>query len=381
MKNKLWLFILGIVFSACEKEEKIIPTDVKNWNRIEFREGMDEVDTKIYNLYKDNGIAVFYNDTIGREDRGYRNLNGDTIWYYEVLPVGFDMTEGEYDRFTKWSKVDVSTAGEKQEILSILKWMEDAFQVFDVKKLKIPPVLIVDSLYQAERYADYEQKKVIKGFGYIAVSKLAFSDDPEMLEEYTKTLINVICASQLGNLAQNFYNKLEENMGIDEPWGQRYTVRKNSSLSSIAPEYYNLATSIYSIQNSFEADSAKLQETIDMIKGWSWASPSMWEQYEKELAELITNKNRMPELLEELEGVRPERWGLIDTEYAASSGKTVMMDVWSKEEDLQIFWNELLTNTKEDFYVRYGAYPNVIERYNLLRGNVAELGVNLDALF
>ncbi|WP_148375259.1 MULTISPECIES: hypothetical protein [Butyricimonas] len=384
MRNKLWLFILGVVFfSACEKEETLAPTNMKNWNTIEYRDGMDEVDTKIYHLYDNTGIAVFYNDTLGREDRGYRNVNGDTIWYYEVLQVGFDMTEGENERRTQWSRVNVSSTASKRELLPILEWMEDAFQVLDAEKMNIPAILIVDSLFQTEsaHSSDYVQKRIIKGFSYIAVSKLAFSEDPEVLSEYTKTLVNVICASQLSRLAQNFYNMLEMFMGIDEPWGQNYTRRQNSSVSAIAPEYYSLATSIYSIENSFEADSASLQGTIDMLKGWGWTSPDMWEPYEKRLAELIANKNRVPEMKEELEEMRPEKWGLIDTEYATSGGSSVMMRVWSKEEDLQIFWDELLTATKEDFYERYGKYPNVTARYESLRNSVIELGVDLDVLF
>lgn len=384
MKNKLWLFIWGVVFfSACEKEDALTPTDMKNWNTIEYREGMDEVDTKIYHLYDNTGIAVFYNDTLGREDRGYRNIHGDTIWYYEVLQVGFDMTEEEYERRTQWSRVNVSTTASKRELLPILDWMEDAFQVLNAEKMNIPAVLIVDSLFQteSEHSSDYVQKQIIKGFSYIAVSKLAFSEDPEVLSDYTKSLVNVICASQLSNLAQDFYSMLEEFMGIKGPWKQNYTRYQNSSISAIAPEYYSLATSIYSIQNSFEADSAKLQGTIDMLKGWGWTTPDMWEPYEKQLAELIANKNRVPEMKEELEGMRPEKWGLIDTRYAISGGQNVMMTIPSKEEDLQIFWDELLTATKEDFYERYGKYPHVTARYESLRNSVIKLGVNLDVLF
>ena len=55
---------------------RLRPTEVKNWFEIVAKENIDVVDQKIYDIWKGYEIGVFYNDTLGQEDRGRRILSG-----------------------------------------------------------------------------------------------------------------------------------------------------------------------------------------------------------------------------------------------------------------------------------------------------------------
>ena len=70
MMRKLLLYSLGLLFFiSCSDETELTPTEVKNWFEIIEKENMDGVDQKIYDIWRAYEIGVFYNDTLGREDR------------------------------------------------------------------------------------------------------------------------------------------------------------------------------------------------------------------------------------------------------------------------------------------------------------------------
>ena len=116
MKKLIYILLLG-VFAACSKEDTLTPSEVKNWYVITPTENMDEVDEMIYNLYEKYDKAIFYKDTIGSEDRGWKDENGNPKLYYEVLRLDYDMTEASNIQ-TKitYNSVDVSTPESKRDV-------------------------------------------------------------------------------------------------------------------------------------------------------------------------------------------------------------------------------------------------------------------------
>ena len=84
--RKLLLYSLGLLFfTSCSDEAELRPTEVKNWFEIVAKENMDVVDQKIYDIWKGYEIGVFYNDTLGREDRGRRDSVGNIVYHFVVL--------------------------------------------------------------------------------------------------------------------------------------------------------------------------------------------------------------------------------------------------------------------------------------------------------
>ncbi len=78
----LYLLLLAGLFTACSEEEELVPSGYgKDWFALE--DSSDPVDKACYNFYKETGISVFYNDTIGTETRV--DNWGNTYTHYEIL--------------------------------------------------------------------------------------------------------------------------------------------------------------------------------------------------------------------------------------------------------------------------------------------------------
>ncbi|MFR5659149.1 MAG: hypothetical protein ACLUDU_14775 [Butyricimonas faecihominis] len=125
MRKLIYILLIG-VFIACSEEETLTPMEVKNWYVITPTENMDEVDDMIYRLYEKYDLAIFYKDTIGMEDRGWKDENGDPKFYYEVLRLDYDMTEiANIQTKITFNKVDVTNPESKAAMMPLLKLLNE----------------------------------------------------------------------------------------------------------------------------------------------------------------------------------------------------------------------------------------------------------------
>ena len=86
--------LLGIAlcFVACNDDENLSPTGETNWFALEDSD--DELGHLAYEIYKETGVTIFYNDTIAKVQRGV-NPEGEPSYRYEVLGVNYYVT-GSY---------------------------------------------------------------------------------------------------------------------------------------------------------------------------------------------------------------------------------------------------------------------------------------------
>ena len=87
-RNNLFCVLLfAIFFMACDKEDNLSPSNLgKDWFVVED-DPNDPVTHAIYLFYKETGIPVFYNDTIGSETR--IDNWGNSYIYHEILSVNY----------------------------------------------------------------------------------------------------------------------------------------------------------------------------------------------------------------------------------------------------------------------------------------------------
>lgn len=87
--RKIILFLLAgtCLLQACEKEDiaKASGKDI-NWYSISENQ-TDELGKLRYKIYRESGVCIFYNDTIGSETR--YNMGGEAYTHYEVLKPGY----------------------------------------------------------------------------------------------------------------------------------------------------------------------------------------------------------------------------------------------------------------------------------------------------
>lgn len=94
MKNNILLNILlaSLLFCGCASDDgKLAPTyaDI-DWFAIQPSD--DPLDGLRYDIYKNNRISVYYNDTIGSQYRGMSGY-GDSVIHYEILDLCYTIEE------------------------------------------------------------------------------------------------------------------------------------------------------------------------------------------------------------------------------------------------------------------------------------------------
>ncbi|MEY8591018.1 hypothetical protein AALK14_06155 [Butyricimonas hominis] len=89
----LHYLLLGVAlcFVACngDDDKNLSPTGETNWFALEDSD--DELGHLAYEIYKETGVTIFYNDTIAKVQRGV-NSAGEPMYRYEVLGVNYDVT-------------------------------------------------------------------------------------------------------------------------------------------------------------------------------------------------------------------------------------------------------------------------------------------------
>jgi hypothetical protein len=85
------LFLL-LIIAGCKKESgNLEPSNSdKNWFVVKNNPS-DPLDNEISTIYKNTGIPIYYNDTIGSENRG-TDVYGKPIIFYETLNVFYSLT-------------------------------------------------------------------------------------------------------------------------------------------------------------------------------------------------------------------------------------------------------------------------------------------------
>ncbi len=195
--------VLAAIATGCAKEESLTPTEVKNWYEIEDPgTGADAVDRKIYEIWQEYGVPVFYSDTIGSEDRGRVDTNGKKAYYYEVLDLNYDMTLRETTDQTvlvQWTRIEWWNPEEKVRILPLLELLDTKLLPF-IGSAHPTCIIVTDQLsIDGGDYYAYRG-----GVNYVALQAGYYdAEDPEVVRAYC-----VDFAAQL--LIANFGKK--ENM-------------------------------------------------------------------------------------------------------------------------------------------------------------------------
>ncbi|MEV4881574.1 hypothetical protein MRBLMN1_000032 [Chitinophaga ginsengisegetis] len=205
MKNKISLiaFSLLTLAASCRKEEEtVFPDYDKNWLVV----ADDPNDATIhanYLFYKETGIPIYINDTIGSQQR--RDVFGHDYTYYEVLSMSYSLGGLQsgappiVQSFTYCSKADAPAALDflRAEIIPALP-----------KGVHIPSILLVDTL-SSNAFGKY----AFKGFNTIVIG--AVPQIPGMNEATRAAykgailrafLTNAVLSDKYSATLEKFYN-------------------------------------------------------------------------------------------------------------------------------------------------------------------------------
>jgi hypothetical protein len=171
MKTNLYIMLLtlSVIGASCRKEEvTVFPDYNKNWLVVEDNPNDATIHAN-YQFYKETGIPIYVNDTIGSQARV--DVFGRNFTYYEVLSLTYSLgglvagAQPSVYRFTYCNKADVPAALSflKTEIIAGLP-----------KSIHIPSIFLTETMNtNGFNYA-------FKGFNTIMISQISMI--PSMTE-------------------------------------------------------------------------------------------------------------------------------------------------------------------------------------------------------
>ena len=178
--------LMLFVIAACSEDETITPRPEKNWLVVEDNSS-NELDRTRYEVFQTTGIPVYYNDTIGSEQR--TTLAGQPYTYYEVLQVFYN--PGSATPSPKTSNYTLSD--DKESMLSVVKFLRDDVFPLLSDELYVPSVLLVDTLNSTQGTVAY------KGLNTIVLSDVSSfpSMDEKARKAYRSAFLRAVVASSL----------------------------------------------------------------------------------------------------------------------------------------------------------------------------------------
>jgi lipoprotein len=261
MRNNIWIITLLLVMAACGKEDSITPIAEKNWLVLEEPAADAPAhDKAIYSFYKETGIPIYYNDTIGKETRV---SHGQEVTYYETLKIAYTL-EGYsfYMEFDFYTKEEIATLP-VDEFIHLIK---SEILASIPSNISIPSILICKRLYENTNFAAYW------GFKTIGIVL------PRTIDDNLGGMILAAIAKQFvidqdSKALQTFYD-LTNTTFRESPYGK---------------DYWTLELDEYSLgREATVEDLYQFGFIEDIPGGWEQFAPSQSQDTEMYLRAIFT---------------------------------------------------------------------------------------------
>lgn len=199
-KYSFLLCLLALIAWSCGDDEgNLSPSGLeKNWFVLEDSD--DPIDHLRYEIYKETGFPIYYNDTVGSETRNFPGIGDYT--YYEVLQVFYSpgsITPGNsIARYTLVSP-------ERKNVKEVLEFMREEILPEIPDGTFLPSILLVDSLITPSG-----DTTVYKGFNTTVFAQV---HNFHKMDEQTKDLMKgaFLASAITSKLSSNESEWLEEN--------------------------------------------------------------------------------------------------------------------------------------------------------------------------
>ncbi len=330
----IYIFSLLLLLVGCETNEYTKKVEMKNLYSIE-ENSQDSIEQKRYEIYKKYDIPVFFNDTVGKLYYG-QSLAGDSVFVYETIDLAWSYTarsDHQYDYY--YMKSD-------NKKMEALKFISDFLAVAS-KPLRPLSILVVDSVktsadlkelnYKIENTDTGETDNVTISF-FTGVRSILFcgvdnlGDKPEIKEKATYDVVKTMIRQRIKNYKNKlapFYTISDKNF-YDKPWKELDETIQNPlggtegfSTFLLSEVGYN-----YFLEN-YDYSEEELNSAVEYIRG------------------------------------SIGKFGFVRGGKMLSYNSPLNAD-----EDLELFIEEILRFSKDDFLDIWGNSPLVIKKANIL---------------
>lgn len=313
--KRLFLFscIFSLLLAACGDNDDDIHATNSEHNWLVVEDSDDPIDHHRYLIYESTGIPIYYNDTIGSEER-YSAISGEYYTYYEVLQVFY--TPGSTT--PSESTANYVLVQNRDDVADVLDFLETEVLPQVPESVYIPSILLVDSLTTPSG-----DTIAYKGFNTVVLSKICAFDEMNESDKslYTGSFLAALITNAFEDewLEDNFYSITYEV----NPGNESYMYSTGTSLIG------------YAVYRAYSGmDVAQEDQTLGGL-------------------------------------------GFICTYRTPTSTSERMWEVPTKTQDVTAFCKEILSYTEAEFIEMHGEYEVVMEKYYVLREKLQELGFTL----
>ena len=314
--SKLFLFscVFSLLLAACgDNDDDIQPSNgERNWLVVEDSD--DPIDHHRYLIFEETGIPVYYNDTIGSENR-YSVASGEYYTYYEVLQVFYTPgTQTPSERNANYALVQ-----NKDDVEAVLDFLETDIIPQLPESVYVPSILLVDTLNTPSG-----DTIAYKGFNTVVLSQVcAFENmDEDSKSLYKGSFLAALVVSALESewLEENFYSITYDV----NPGNESYLYSDGTSTVGIM---------VYRAYSG--TDVAAEDQTLGGL-------------------------------------------GFICTYTTPTSSSERLWYVPTKTQDAMAFCREILSYTEAEFIEMHGEYEVVMDKYYVMREKLQEYGFTFD---
>lgn len=340
MRNVIYILLI-VLISGCQKEDALKPNLEYDHLYVIEDDPSDPVKHRVYEIYKQYDVPVYFNDTIGKIFMK-NNIHGNPVYRYETLDLGWSFTS--YSN-TKYHYEYMIEAEERMKALDII----ENYLKLASKALYPYNFFVVKSASTEDTQGGIKNYKA--GDFVINFRSLLMTGD--WVSSGVEGLPADMRREMVKNKIMNYKDLLSAfNNTSKAEW---YDV----SYKSLNPNHFDALV----VPNEFEWK----YET--MAPPEYYFGPGCFE----------TNWWGAKEFtLEGLENFRAAvrlkigLWGFVSSGY---TGGSTPIDT---EHDLTAYISEMLNYSREEFGELWGASPLVMKKYDILYEIVAnELGVEL----
>ncbi len=333
MKLIYAISLLLLLFS-CEKEEYKKKVDMKNLYSIEAN-SQDSIEQKRYEIYEKYNIPVFFNDTVGKVYYG-QSLAGDSIFRYETIDLAWSYTARSDHKYQYYYMQNDTN---KMEALKFIS----SFLGITSKPLRPLSILVVDSVKTGANLKQLIYKVENKDTGEISNVSISFftgvrsilfcgvdnfGNNPEIKEKATYDVVKTMIRQRIKNYKNElapFYTISDKNF-YDKPWNELDETIKNPLGGTEAFSTFLLSEGGYNyFLDNYDYTEEQLISAVKYIRG------------------------------------AIGQFGFV------SGGKMLSYNSpLNADEDLELFIEEILRYSKDDFLDIWGNSPLVIKKANIL---------------
>ncbi|MGE9935939.1 MULTISPECIES: hypothetical protein [Butyricimonas] len=318
MRNTIYLVVMLLFLAGCEKEDVLTPSkEDRDWFVI-TNDSDAPVDKAIYALYEKWHIPVFYNDTIGREERGV-DYKGNPIVYYRVLNLNYSLnSSSNYNT----NERRISKVESESDLLAGVRFLDEVLLPNMPDVFHFTSVLLLDSLYEVSWGRPVLPLLEV----YQGMEVLAIGNVPSIARMERDEQVDVV-------------NRVVTYLTVN------YLTTKNLDKMS---DFYKVS---YDPVKEWEYHGMYVTPT-PLYPGYVCLASARWETYG-------------------FLGYDHSRYSKLDPS---------PVEEWSyylpkKDADVEDFILAVLSYTPDEFETEYAEFPKVKEKYTLMREMLVEQGI------